>query len=240
MGFFDGLANGFKSSIQSSSKTLGSNLISNILERASSIASGVNGGSYGGLPAELSNSKAIIEAAMRIRYAQGWQWNIEIDGFPRVDMYVKDVTYSFGNVETESKLIGALEFVDPSHVQAGSISMTVRDNEDGEILEKFKARRARISNGDGTLNLPMSYLLNVRIYRVKQDGGSDLEEEAKGFITTIGEISRARDAVSEFASFPVTFVRQSSAGSAVSGLLGGLTGGITNSVQSTASNLIKL
>jgi len=239
MSFFNGLAGGLKSSVSSSAKTLGSNLISNILERAASISSGAGGGSFSGMPAELSNAKAILEMAMRIRYAQGWQWNIEIDGFSKVDMYVKDVTYSFGNIETESKLIGATEFVLPAHVTAGSISMTVRDNEDGEMLEKFKARRARVSNGDGTVNLPTSYLLNVRIYRVSQDGGSQLEEEAKGYITTIGEISRARDAISEFASFPVTFVKYSSAGGLMNGLVSGLTGGITKSVQSTASNLIK-
>ncbi|MDT0178200.1 phage tail protein [Enterobacter sp. BRE11] len=238
MSFFDGLAGNLKGFASSTAKQAGGNLISNILARATSSMSGA-GASYAGMSAEVSNAKALLELAMRIRYAQGWQWNIEIDGFSRVDMYVKDITYSFGNVETESKLIGGTEFVKPTHLTAGSVSMTVRDNEGGELLQKFKERRARISNGDGTFNLPPAYLLNVRIYRVSQDGSSALEEEAKGFITTVGEISRARDAVGEFATFPVTFVKYTSAGSGISGLLKGVTGGITNQVQSSASNLIK-
>ncbi|MEZ2591639.1 phage tail protein [Pantoea agglomerans] len=239
MSFFNGLAGNIKGFATSTAKQAGSNLISNILSRASASMSGGAGASYGGLPPELANAKTILEMAMRIRYAQGWQWNIEIDGFSRVDMYVKDITYSTGNVETESKLIGGNEFVKPTHVTAGSVSMTVRDNEDGELLQKFKERRARIHNGDGTFNLPPAYLLNIRIYRVSQDGRATLEDEMKGFITTIGEISRARDAVGEFATIPVTFVKYTSAGSLANGLLKGVTGGITNQVQSSASNLIK-
>lgn len=239
MSFFNGLAGNIKGFATSTAKQAGNNLISNILSRASSTMSGGAGASYAGLPPELANAKTILEMAMRIRYAQGWQWNIEIDGFSRVDMYVRDITYSTGNVETESKLIGGNEFVKPTHVTAGSVSMTVRDNEDGEILRKFKERRARIHNGDGTFNLPPAYLLNIRIYRVFQDGRTALEEEMKGFITTIGEISRARDAVGEFATIPVTFVKYTSAGSLANGLLKGVTGGITNQVQSSASNLIK-
>lgn len=45
---------------------------------------------------------------MRIRYAQGWQWTVEADGMPGIDMYAKDVTFGFGNIETESKIIGGL------------------------------------------------------------------------------------------------------------------------------------
>jgi len=239
MSFFDGLAGNIKGLASSMARQAGSSLISNILARASSNMSGGGGASYAGLPPELSSAKAILEMAMRIRYAQGWQWNIEIDGFSRVDMYVKDITYSANNVETESKLIGGVEFVKPTHVTAGSVTMTLRDNESGELLQKFKEKRARISNGDGTFNLPPSYLLNVRIFRVTQDGQTSMEEEMKGFITTIGEISRARDAVGEFATFPVTFVKYTSAGGALNGLVKGLTGGITNQVQSSASNLIK-
>lgn len=239
MSFFNGLAGGVSRSFSSSAKSLGTNLISNILERASSLSSGGGGASFAGLPAELSNAKSLLEAAMRIRYAQGWQWNVEADGFSRLDMYAKDVTYSFGNVETESKIIGATEFNKPSHISAGSITMTVRDNENGDVMTWFKKCRGRVSNGDGTINLPSSYLMNVRIYRVSQDGQSVLEEEARVFPTTLGEISRVRDAVGEFASFPVTFIKYTSAGSALNGLIGGLTGGITNSVQSGATNLIK-
>ncbi|MEN4559572.1 phage tail protein, partial [Pantoea agglomerans] len=76
MSFFNGLAGNIKGFATSTAKQAGSNLISNILSRASASMSGGAGASYAGLPPELANAKTILEMAMRIRYAQGWQWNI--------------------------------------------------------------------------------------------------------------------------------------------------------------------
>jgi hypothetical protein len=222
MGYFDGLS-GITSGV--SVKTVGSNLISNILSRATSIVSG-KPVSFSGLPAELSSNKAILQAAMRIRYAQGWQWTIEADGMPGLDMYAKDVTYGFGNIETESKLIGAIEFNKPTHRVAGPLTMTVRDNENGQLYDWFKSRSARVINNDGTINLPPSYLLNIRIYRVTQDGQRQLEEEVQMIPTTLGEITRSRDQVTEFLSFPLSFVRYTSIDRSTRGMAGNLANGL--------------
>lgn len=231
MGYFDGL-----SSLTSgvSVKTVGSNLISNILSRATSIVSG-NPVASGGLPAELSNNKAIVQAAMRIRYAQGWQWTIEADGIPGLDMYAQDVTYGFGNIETEAKLIGAIEFNKPTHRVAGSVTMTVRDNENGALYGWFKGRSARVINNDGTINLPPSYLLNIRIYRVTQNGQRQLDEEVQVIPTTLGEVTRSRDQVTSFLSFPMSFVRYTSIERNLLGIAGNLASGAT----SGAGNVIK-
>ncbi|WP_312329839.1 phage tail protein [Atlantibacter hermannii] len=228
MGYFDGLA-----SITSgvSVKTVGSNLISNILSRATSIMSG-GPVSFQGLPAELSSNKAILQAAMRIRYAQGWQWTVEADGMPGLDMYAKDMTYGFGNIETESKIIGGCEFNKPTHRVAGNLTMTVRDNEKSDIYDWFKARSARVINNDGTLNLPPSYLLNVRIYDVSQDGQRSLKEEAQVIPTALGEITRSRDQVSEFLTFPLSFVRYTSIDRSVRGIAGNLASGLTSGAGS--------
>ena len=142
---------------------------------------------------------------MRIRYAQGWQWTVEVDGLNGFDMFVKDITYSSGNIETESKVIGSVEFSKPTYVSAGPVTMTVRDTEDGKIMDWFKERRSRVTNPDGTINLPPEYLMKIRVYRVTQDGGKELEEEMRVFPTQLGEITRSRDQVSEFLSYPITF-----------------------------------
>ncbi|QCZ30166.1 phage tail protein [Leclercia adecarboxylata] len=231
MGYFDGLS-GLTSGV--SMKTVGSNLISNILSRATSIVSG-QPVSFSGLPAELSSNKAIVQAAMRIRYAQGWQWAIEADGMPGLDMYAKDVTYGFGNIETESKIIGAIEFNKPTHRVAGNLTMTVRDDENGLLYDWFKGRSARVINNDGTINLPPSYLLNVRLYRVTQDGQRKLEEEVQLIPTTLGEITRSRDQVTEFLSFPLSFVRYTS----IDRSLRGMAGNVASGLVSGAGSLIK-
>ena len=231
MGFFDGLANNITGG--ASAKSIGSNLISNIFDRATSITSG-RSVSFGGMPAELSTAKSILQAAMRIRYAQGWQWTVEADGMPGIDMYAKDVTFGFGNIETESKIIGGIEFNKPTHRTAGNLTMTVRDNENGDLYKWFDQRRAKVINNDGTINLPPSYLMNVRLYRVSQDGQRTLAEEAAMIPTTLGEVTWSRDQVTEFMSYPLSFVKGSSinkglsglAGSAISGLAGKVSGGL--------------
>nr|WP_225312364.1 hypothetical protein [Salmonella sp.] len=68
-----------------------------------------------------------------------------MDGLNGFDMFVKeDITYS-SNIETESKVIGSVEFSKPTYVSAGPVTMTVRDTEDGKISGPFKERRLRVT-----------------------------------------------------------------------------------------------
>lgn len=124
---------------------------------------------------------------MRIRYAQGWQWTVEVDGLNGFDMFVKDITYSSGNIETESKVIGSVEFSKPTYVSAGPVTMTVRDTEDGKIMDWFKERRSRVTNPDGTINLPPEYLMKIRVYRVTQDGGKNWKKKCAYFLRNLGK-----------------------------------------------------
>ena len=234
MSIFSATTQTLASAVSFSAKSFTSNLISDILDRAVS-GSGVSG-SYGN---DIAYGKNVVATAMRIRYAQGWQWTVDVDGLSGFDMFVKDITYSSGNIETESKIIGSVEFNKPTHVTAGPVTMTVRDTEDGKIMNWFKERRARVTNSDGTLNLPPDYLMNIRLYRVTQEGGKELEEEMRVFPTQIGEISRSRDQVSEFLSYPITFPRYTSAGSGLSALVNGAAGLATSALKSAASNVIK-
>ncbi|EGB7358961.1 phage tail protein [Escherichia coli] len=234
MSIFSAATQTLASAVSFSAKSFTSNLISDILDRAVS-GSSVSG-SYGN---DIAYGKNVVATAMRIRYAQGWQWTVDVDGLSGFDMFVKDITYSSGNIETESKIIGSVEFNKPTHVTAGPVTMTVRDTEDGKIMNWFKERRDRVTNSDGTLNLPPDYLMNIRLYRVTQEGGKELEEEMRVFPTQIGEISRSRDQVSEFLSYPITFQRYTSAGSGLSALVNGAAGLATSALKSAASNVIK-
>ena len=245
MSFFNGLAGNIKGFAVSTAKQAGSNLISNILSRASATMSGGAGASYAGLPPELANAKTILELAMRIRYAQGWQWNIEVDGYPELDMFVKDITFGFGNIETESTQIGSVEFNKPTLASAGTVTVTVRDTEARDVRNWFMARKQRVTNPDGTLNLPREYLLNIRIYSVTQDGEQILTDTAEVFPTQFGEVSYARDMLTEFSYYPLTFVRYTSAGTGIGSLASSaagslVSGSINSAISSAASELSSL
>ncbi|MDV1094956.1 phage tail protein (plasmid) [Raoultella ornithinolytica] len=234
MGIFSGVGNALTGALSFNTKSFTSNLISDILDKA--LSSGTVSGAYA---SDIAYGKNIIAAAMRIRYAQGWQWTVEVDGLSGFDMFVKDITYGRGNIETENKTIGSVEFSKPTHVTAGPITMTVRDTEDGKVMSWFEGRKARVTNRDGTLNLPSSYLMKIRLYRVMQDGGKSLEEEMTVFPTLLGEVTRSRDQVTEFLSFPITFQRYTTAGSGLGGLASGAVGAATGIVKDMASSVIK-
>ena len=225
MSIFSSVGRTLTTALSFNTKSFTSNLISDILDKAIS-----GGGVSGNYSSDIAYGKNIVAAAMRIRYAQGWQWTVEVDGLNGFDMFVKDITYSSGNIETESKVIGSVEFSKPTYVSAGPVTMTVRDTEE---------RRSRVTNPDGTINLPPEYLMKIRVYRVTQDGGKELEEEMRVFPTQLGEITRSRDQVSEFLSYPITFQKYTSAGSGVSALVNGAAGMATSALKGAVSGVIK-
>ncbi|EPL8679532.1 phage tail protein [Klebsiella michiganensis] len=210
MSIFNNLGSTLSGALSFNTKSFTSNLISDILDQALS-----GDGAGGGYNDDITYQKNILNAAMRIRYAQGWQWTVEVDGVSGFEMFVKDMTYGSGTIETESKIIGSVEFNKPTHVSAGPVTMTVRDTEDGKIMTWFKERQSRVTNRDGTINLPPSYLLNIRVYRLRANGTKELEQEMRVFPTQLGEITRSRDQVTDFASYPITFQKYTSAGSAL-------------------------
>ncbi|MCK8586591.1 phage tail protein [Yersinia ruckeri] len=238
MGIFSGVGKSLGyNSLTSFGHGAANSFISGMLERTTSMLSG-NYGGYGGLNAEASNAKSLVKSALRIRYAQGWQWAIEVDGQRNFDMFAKDITYSSITIETESKQIGAVVFNKPTHRDAGSITVTVRDTENGEIASWFDERAGRVTNGDGTVNLSSQYSMGIRIYRVMQDGGIALESEFDVFPTSRGETSRARDQVTEFLSYPLTFIKVSSVESGFSSLAGSAVNKATSG-SINSNNIIK-
>lgn len=234
MGFFSAFSSG---NIANTASHALNSAAQNAVNRVTSrMYSRFSGAAFGGLSTELTNSKAIVDRAMSIRYAQGWQWNIEIDGYPELDMFIKDITFGFGNIETESTQIGSVEFNKPTLASAGTLTVTVRDTESRDVRNWFMARKQRVTNPDGTLNLPREYLLNIRIYSVTQEGELVLTDTAEVFPTQFGEVSFARDMLTEFSYYPLTFIRYTSAGTGIGSLLSNAAGGIVSGGINTAIN----
>ncbi|WP_340615828.1 phage tail protein [Xenorhabdus entomophaga] len=238
MGIFSGVGKSLGyNSLSSFGKAASNNFIGKVLERSTSILSG-NAGGTRSLSDELRHAKSIAHSALRIRYAQGWQWAIEADGLNGLDMFVKDITYDSVTIETEAKQIGAVVFNKPTHREAGTITITVRDSEEGAIARWFDERADRVTNGDGTVNLPSQYAMGIRIYRVMQSGGIELESEFDVFPISRGETTRARDQVTEFLSYPLTFIKMSSIETSTASIMGSALRNAASGAVST-NNIIK-
>lgn len=261
MGIFDGLSGG------QSAKKLGSNLVNQVssnfvsqfqskansivgqalgaalsgLSFAGGLGGSINGG--GGMTSEQAFAKHVLQLAMQIQYAQGWQFIVEADGLSDLFMYVRDVTYGTGTIETDQKIIGGIQFNKPTHIAPGTVTMTVRDNQERKVATWFDQRKSLVINPDGTLNLAPTYLMKIRIYHVGFDGAKTLDREMKVFPTERGAITRAYDQVGEYYSFPLTFMPHSSADSSLSGVVSSnvssMAGDAVSSAGKTLSNIIK-
>ncbi|MGL5103058.1 MAG: phage tail protein [Plesiomonas sp.] len=223
-------------SLKSLGRSAGNNFLSGVIDRTTSMI--VGGYGIGGSNSEIQNAKMMAKAAMQILYAQGWQWTLEADGFRGMDMFVKDITYGSVTIETESKQIGAVVFNKPTHRDASTVSMTVRDTEDGAVAAWFDDRVSRVVNGDGTVNLPFAYVMDIRLYRVTQSGQKILDETFEVFPTVRGETTRSRDQVTEFLSYPLTFTKKSSVDSGLKSMIGSALSKAASGTSSPA-NIIK-
>lgn len=160
---------------------------------------------------EMLESKVMIQRLMLTRFAQGWQWSVEADGLPNLDMFVKDITYGAGTVETEARQIGSGEFNKPTYRSSGTITMTVRDSEQRLVAMWFDQKKSLITNPDGTINLPAHYTFNLRVYQ-HFEHGKILDGEWLVMATQRGECTRNRDQLGEFYSYTLTFTKYSSFG----------------------------
>lgn len=171
---------------------------------------GSAGGGYGsGSTTEMQNSKAALRRAMAMKFVQGWQWQVEADGLPDIDIYVKDITYGAGTVETEARQIGSGEFNKPTYRSAGSITMTVRDDDKQTVAKWFDKQKGKITNSDGTINLPSHYTFKLRVYQLNENGQM-LNGEWAVMATQRGECTHNRDQLGEFFSYQLTFTKYSS------------------------------
>lgn len=225
-------------------KALGGDFINNLLERSIGALSNQQG--YAGPSGDMVAQKAMMKAALRMMYQQGWQFAVEVDGFKDFRMFCKDITYAPVTIETMSKQIGGGNFNRPQAKTVNTVAMTVRDTSNNQIKDWFTARAKRVVNNDGTLNVPSQYLMNLTIYNLGHDGTFTVADQYKVYPSGLGDITRSLDQVTEFFSYPITFTIYSSFSGGAGGvgemMKGAITGIGTSFVKgaiSEVTNLIK-
>ncbi|EJL6927798.1 hypothetical protein NMT03_003883 [Vibrio alginolyticus] len=176
--------------------------------------------SYGG-----GNSSPYMKVAKKVvsdyfsrPWLQGWQWSIEIvspDAPSDVDIYVKDVSFGAGSIDSDVKVIGSGGIALPTTSSVGEITMTVRDEDSLVMNEWFDKRLALVKNKDGTINLPYEYVFEIRMFTISSDGTKKLLKSYQVFPTKKGDITWSREEVNTVASFPLVFQKFSSVGKKV-------------------------
>jgi hypothetical protein len=222
-------------------KGIGFNLMRGVLERTVGSIEASDPGAEGRTE-RMASDKSMLKAALRMAYAQGWQWTVEVAGFAQLQMFVKDYNYTPVTIETEAKNIGGIMINRPTLSNCTTISMTVRDTEDGAIKSWFTSLAQRVINADGTINLPTDYLVTLNIYNILSSGERQLVDTFEVFATNLGDITRGRDQISEFHSYPITWTIYSSGlnagnggGNLMSSVGSVLAGG---SVKSVGNNVV--
>lgn len=161
--------------------------------------------------------KSLAHKQMTTQYQHGWQWVIEFSGKginapSDLELYAKSIEHGGATIEYEEKQIGANTINSPVHKTAGTITLIIRDNEDGRWEEFFKTLIKRVVNDDGTVNLPVDYLFNMRMYRLMSDDRKVLYRDWSVSMAEYGSFTRGNDAVGEFVSFPAVFKKYQALG----------------------------
>lgn len=217
MNAFNVLSNGLGfNNLRDFGRGMATRFLSDVMER--SVGSLVGSTHSYATPSEdMQRQKQFVQQALRLRFAQGWQWTVEVEGFQDFQLFVKDISYQPITIETETKQIGGGVINKPTAYSLNTVSCTVRDTGDGKLKDWFTARAKRVINADGTGNAPVEYLMRIAIHNVHDDGTMSIADEYRVFPSGLGDIQRSRDAVSEFLSYPITFTIYSSFSGAQNG-----------------------
>lgn len=150
-------------------------------------------------------------------FQHGWQWICEFDAPISApvdfDVYCKEIEHGSFDIEYEDKRVGSQTLTTPTNKSAGDITLTIRDHVDTRCERFFKSLARLVVNSDGTVNLPVNYLMTMRLYLIDHDGnprGGAAYRQYRCSVSSIGTFTRSRESGTEFVSYPVTFKLYSS------------------------------
>lgn len=155
----------------------------------------------------LATMRQLSNKLVRTKFAEPWQFRVEIEGAPADwDLFCKEVVQTPIELETDQKRIGAHYLSFLNGAQPVGLSLTMRDDDDGQIYNWFEDWVAKVVYPDGTWGLPADYLRTCKIYKRKHDGSEYLRQELRVQPLTLGELTETVELGSGFLEFPITMV----------------------------------
>ncbi len=161
----------------------------------------------------LQMQRKMALARIKIKYQLDCLWRVEIDGQPDdMDLFSREVSYGKGTIESDTISLRTGDLNTPTKKTAGSITVVFNDDEDGKISDYIDSLQSKIFNKDGTQNLPVDYLINLKIYRLKDNGTERLDKAWLVYVEGNDDYSGNNDSRTEFGTFSATFKKYKSIG----------------------------
>lgn len=171
--------------------------------------SGGGGGGGGGGAADpnLATMRTFSKKMVQTAFREVWQFRVEVDDAPGDwDLYCKEIVQTPIELEANTQRVGAHYLSYLSSAQPVSLSMTMRDNEDGRIYDWFSDWVDTVVYPDGTWGLPVDYLKTLKIYVRDNQGGEYLRQELRVQPMVLGEITETVERTGSLLEFPVTLL----------------------------------
>lgn len=99
--------------------------------------------------------------------------NLTTGTSPDMNMFVIDYSYSPFTVRGDAVAVGAGSFDNVTGVEAIRLQVTCMDDVGGSVKTWFKNLKRTMAPGDGTLGLPIEYLIRVGITHAFANDGAD-------------------------------------------------------------------
>lgn len=165
----------------------------------------------GGITAE--EARRIAAEVQATNYAKKNLWYLEIGdwnptaGFEDIshafNLFATDVSYSPWTISSEGKPIGMGVMDSVSGTERVELRITTYDDTRGTIKSWFDAKCSNVAHADGTLGVPIDYLITVNVVQSATDeiGGSLFGSYKEKFVvrpTSIEmELSRSEDGLQQ-------------------------------------------
>jgi len=191
---------------------------------AGALADGITGavtgavaGRLGKLPLlggiTLAEAERIAAEVQATNYSKKNLWYLELGDWAPVDgyedishsfnMFATDVSYSPWTITSEGKNIGMGVMDAPTSSERTELRITTYDDARGTIRGWFDAKCAKVAHPDGTLGLPIEYLVSINIVQSATDeiGGALFGSYQQKFVmrcsTIEYELSRGEDGLQQ-------------------------------------------
>ena len=161
----------------------------------------------------LSEAERIAAEVQSTSYAKKNLWYLQIGeweteaGYEDIghafNMFATDVSYSPGSITSEGKPIGMGVMDGISGTERAELRITTYDDARGTIRGWFAAKKAKVAHDDGTVGLPIEYLIKILVGQSATDemGGTLFGQFTETYLlrpTSIDyELSRTEDGLQQ-------------------------------------------
>ena len=168
---------------------------------------GCDGGNIYSEPEDFNKLRLINKKLVSAEFVHEWNFRLEIEDQPEdFDLYIKDISYSGFEISSDEERYGCATYSWPISDQPLRVSFTARDNVDLRVAIFIHDWQNKVSNSDGTVNLPFGvngYAKRTRVYHIKASGEETPLYQIMAYPLQYGECSRSHEN-GAFMEMPVT------------------------------------